>query len=157
MSNLVVDYTKGAFTRTCSKCNKDGSGTFDLFEGITRVMQESGWLSIDENTQICWHCLDDDQKQIILKDFPLKGEVEKVVKEKPKEDVVVFIETIYENFTIMFGKYKGRKLNEMLEPEELQYCSWVLGEHFKGMSDEEKEKDAKHRAFTYHIEHNNFD
>ena len=155
--NLDIDYAKGTFTSICFKCNKKSYGTFDLMEGVSRAMTETGWLSVDENTQICWDCLDDDQKKFVLIGFPLQGEIKQKIKEEPKEKEVVSIETIHENYIIFFGKYRGRKLNGMLEAEELQYCSWVLADHFKGMSDKEKEKDAKYRAFTYHIEHNNFD
>ena len=32
----------------------------------------------------------------------------------------------YQNYTLSFGKYKGRKISEMTKPDEIKYLQWVL-------------------------------
>jgi len=58
---------------------------------------------------------------------------------------------ISEKYIIPFGKYRGTKITDMVNPEQIEYCEWILTEMDK-YSKNAKRKSAKYKAFRWWVD-----
>lgn len=89
------------------------------------------WFKLGYNDlQIChilFNAKDKLEADILMRFFHRKVKDNNKIKKQYKEEVYkarVFI-TTFENAKIPFGKYKGKKLKEMVEDEHIQYLRWL--------------------------------
>jgi hypothetical protein len=59
-----------------------------------------------------------------------------------------------EKYIIDFGKYKGTPINEMLSDEKFDYCVWLYNKMKNNLSNGEKKKSRKYKAFHWLINKN---
>lgn len=68
------------------------------------------------------------------------------IETKPEKP---FVSSEYE---IDFGQYKGRLINSMDSKGEIDYCRWVMDNHFNDLSDKQKLSNKKYLAFKWFFE-----
>ena len=57
-------------------------------------------------------------------------------------------------YIITFGKYKGRKIVDMVSDEEYKYCLWLYNTMKKNESKASKRKSRKYKAFAWRVKYN---
>ena len=90
-----------------------------------------------------------DEAKILLHIVKLKGNdgfidiEEHTLNKKPAT-----VEQIYEDYVIPFGKHKGMKIADLTTEDEVQYCEWVLENHFDSPNSKQSNKFL---MFTHHV------
>jgi DNA polymerase III epsilon subunit-like protein len=90
-----------------------------------------------------------DEAKILLHIVKLKGNDGFIdIEDHTSNKKPATIEQIYEDYVINFGKHKGMKIADMTTEEEIQYCQWVLENHFDSPMSKQSNK---YIIFTHHV------
>ncbi len=75
-------------------------------------------------------------------------------EKKRNSDGVKKSEELSKKYVINFGKYNGTKIIDMTSDEQYDYCLWFYGVMKDEMSNNEKKKSRKYKAFSWAVKNN---
>ncbi len=70
-------------------------------------------------------------------------------EKKRNSDGVKKSDDLSKKYVINFGKYNGKKIIDMKSNEEYDYCLWLYNKMKEEMSNNEKKKSRKYKAFSW--------